>query len=262
MPAAWPTLWQKTWESRVADVSPLREQRRRRDRSGRAQDSEPRRHHLCAGGDADIRLGIVLLSPGGSGEADCFRHRLVAVLGGGRAIPGAADRRSGFSLGRPRHCAPWRSSGPGRERRPFCGRLIRSRAGAFSASFSDRLGADWARHGRGSLRSGLCDSRPHLWAWRTLGDYDADTVWRLCEHRLLASFRFPRCTFWLARRVPGLCRFPTSRCAAGLSVCPAARISACATLSVAEIAIARAHIPQSSRKHFPPGGRNHYAEFR
>ena len=187
---------------------------------------EPRRRHLCAGGDADIRLGIVLLSPGGSGEADRFRHRLVAVLGGGRPVARAVDRRSGFSLGRPRHCAPWRASGPGRERRPFGGRPICSGAGALSACFSDRLVAGRPRHGRGSLRSGFCDSRTSLRTRRALGDHDAHTVWRLCEHRLLASFRIPRCPSWVARRMSGLCRLPACRCAAGLSVRPAARRSA------------------------------------
>ena len=241
MPAAWPTLWRRIWESRVADVRPLREQRRRRDHSGRAKGSEPRRRHLRAGGDADIRLGIVLLSPGGSGEADRFRHRLVAVLGGGRAVARAVDRRSGFSLGRPRHCAPWRSSGPGRERRPFGGRPIRSGAGALSACFSDRLVADWTRHGRGSLRSGLCDSRTPVRARRTLGNHDAHAVWRFREHRLLASFRIPRCPSWVARRMSGLRRLPARRCIAGLSVRPAARISAArASASVAEFA---AHAP-------------------
>ena len=56
----------------------------------------------------------------------------------------------------------------------------------------------------------------------TLGNHDAHTVWRLCEHRLLASFRIPRCPSWVARRMSGLRRLPARRCTAGLSVRPAA----------------------------------------
>ena len=179
-------------------------------------------HHLCARGDADIRLGIVLLSPGGSGEADRRRHRLVAVLGGGRPVARAVDRRSGFSLGRPRHCTPWRSSGPGRERGPLGGGPVRSGAGALSACFSDRLASGWTRHGRGSLRSGLCHSRTPVRARGTLSNHDAHTVWRFCEHRLLASFRIPRRPSWMARRVSGLCRLPACGRIAGLPVRPAA----------------------------------------
>ena len=44
----------------------------------------------------------------------------------------------------------------------------------------------------------------------TLGHHDADPVRRFCQHRLLAALGFPRCTSWLARRVPGLCRLPSA----------------------------------------------------
>ena len=126
--------------------------------------------------------------------------------------------------------------------------LIRPGAGAFSACFSDRLVADWTRHGRGSLRSGLCHSRTPVRARGTLGNHDAHAVWRLREHRLLASFRIPRCPSWMARRVSGLRRLPARGCVPGLSVRSAARISAgSASVSVAEFAIARASTSHSPR---------------
>jgi hypothetical protein len=187
---------------------------------------------------------------------------MVAVLGGGRAIARAVGRRSGFSLGRPRHCPVWRSSRPRCERRPPGRRPRRSGRGPLSAGVSDCLDAGWAWHGRGSLRSGFCDARSPLWTGRTLGNNNAHAVWRFCEHRMLASFRLPRCASWLARRMPCLCRLPDCRCVAGLFVRIAARISAArASASLAEFANARAQIPQSSRKHFSPAGRDHHAEF-
>ena len=82
--------------------------------------------------------------------------------------------------------------------------------------------AGWTRHGRGSLRSGLCHSRTPVRARGPLSNHDAYTVWRLCEHRLLASFRIPRRPSWMARRMSGLCRLPACGCIAGLRVRPAA----------------------------------------
>ena len=181
------------------------------------QASQPRPRHLCVGGNADIRLGIVLLSPGGSGEADRRRYRLVAVLGGGRAVARAVGRGSGFSLGRSRHRTKWRSSRPRPERRPFGGRPISPGFGALAACFPDRLASGWPRHGRGSLRSSLCDARTPIRTWRTLSHHHAHTIWRFCEHSLLASLCIPRCPPWVARRMPGLCRFPACGRAAGVS---------------------------------------------
>ena len=215
------------------------------------------RRHLCARGDADIRLGIVLLSAGGSGRSrspPTPAGRCAWVVGG--LSLGLLTAGVDFSVGRPRHCAAWRSSCAGRERRASGGGPIRSGAGALSAGFSGGLAGDRTRHGRGSLRSRLCDSRPPLWPWRTLGDHDADAVRRFCEHGLLASFRLPRCTSGVARRMPGLCRLPDRRCAAGLSVRAAARISAArASAGVAEFASDRTGIARRPRKHFSPAGR-------
>ena len=160
---------------------------------------------------------------------------MVAVLGGGRAIARAVGRRSGFSLGRPRHCPVWRSSRPRCERRPPGRRPRRSGRGPLSAGVSDCLDAGWAWHGRGSLRSGFCDARSPLWTGRTLGNNNAHAVWRFCEHRMLASFRLPRCASWLARRMPCLCRLPDCRpicsyCGANLGgprLCQSRRIRKC-----------------------------------
>ena len=97
------------------------------------------------------------------------------------------------------------------------------------------------RHGRGSLQSSLCHSRTPVRARGALGNHDAHTVWRLREHRLLASFRIPRCPPWMARRMSGVRRLPACRCIAGLFICPAARTSASrASAAVRDFTEARA----------------------
>ena len=89
-------------------------------------------------------------------------------------------------------------------------------AGAIASGLCGGLAGDWIGHGRGPLRSGLCDSRAPLRPWRTLGDHHADAVRRLRQHDMLASFSVSRSPSGMARRVCGLRRLPALRRAADL----------------------------------------------
>ena len=76
--------------------------------------------------------------------------------------------------------------------------------------------------GAGLYDPAFCHPRTPVRARGTLSNHYAHAVWRLCEHRLLASFSIPRRASWMARRMSGLCRLPACDCIAGLRVRPAA----------------------------------------
>ena len=101
----------------------------------------------------------------------------------------------------------------------------RAGAGAIASSLCGGLAGDRIGHGRGPLRSGLCNTRAPLRPWRTLSDHHTDPVRRLREHDMLASFSASRSPFGMARRVHGLRWLSSLRRAPSLFSCRAARAS-------------------------------------
>ena len=105
--------WSQRTKANPDAVAGLLHERPRRGNSfscGKSTRPCDRRHDPR--GDADPRLGLVLLSPGGSGAADRPRYRLAVRLGCRGIVPRPADGRPRIAARRRQHSAPRRASGP------------------------------------------------------------------------------------------------------------------------------------------------------